>query len=217
MGREGPSYGKSKNMLVSTAGKDHVIFSKKLLMIIGLILLMSLFIFFSVEQSLIAGNLAISRVAMAQNNKIRENNERLEQAKVDLQDEEDELVNMYSKWLDEDNEEIDMSTEELNELKSQLKNVQEALEDHSDYLKEKGESLDDKEKRLQNYQFKIQQKQKFLDEMAEILTKLNQTAPVTDIDADPEFIWDDEEISDDDYYVEYYTGDDDWMSDEEWY
>lgn len=71
---------------------------------------------------------------------------------------------------------------------------------------------------LQNYQFKIQQKQKFLDEMAEILRKLDQPVPNTDIDAEAEeFIWDDEERNDDDYYVEYYTGDDDWMSDEEWY
>ena len=53
--------------------------------------------------------------------------------------------------------------------------------------------------------------------MAGILTSLNRTAPNTDIDAEPEeFIWDDEEFADDDYYVEYYTGDDDWMSDEEW-
>ena len=128
----------------------------------------------------------------------------------------------------------------------------------------------------QNYQFKIQQKQKFLDQMAEILKGLNKKAPDTSIEvcgssalpcpgggvpqclrrrsariplcctwvgtspcgkcvshccelmalqkilplqADPndEFIWDDEERTDDDYYVEYYTGDDDWMSDEEWY
>jgi hypothetical protein len=55
--------------------------------------------------------------------------------------------------------------------------------------------------------------------MAEILRGLNKAAPDTNIEADPndEFIWDDEERTDDDYYVEYYTGDDDWMSDEEWY
>ena len=54
--------------------------------------------------------------------------------------------------------------------------------------------------------------------MGDILKSLNRTAPNTDIDAEPEeFLWDDEEFEDDDYYVEYYTGDDDWMSDEEWY
>ena len=58
----------------------------------GLVLLVSLFIFFSVEQSLIAGNLAASRAALAQNNAIRSSNERLEQAKSELQDEEDECV-----------------------------------------------------------------------------------------------------------------------------
>jgi len=56
--------------------------------------------------------------------------------------------------------------------------------------------------------------------MGEVLKSLNQTAPNTDIDQDPEkYIWDDEidQEQDDDYYTEYYTGDDDWMSDEEWY
>ena len=73
---------------------------------------------------------------------------------------------------------------------------------------------------LQSYQFKIQQKQTYLDQMGEVLRTLNQTAPNTDIDQDPEkYIWDDEidQEQDDDYYTEYYTGDDDWMSDEEWY
>lgn len=42
--------------------------------------------------------------------------------------------------------------------------------------------------------------------MAEVLLKLNQSAPVTDIDADPEqYVWDDEidAEQDDDYYTEY--------------
>merc|ERR1712216_659833 len=106
---------------------------------------------------------------------------------------------------------------ELKELQAQYKDVMDKIGAHSSSIGAKAEALDEKEKRLQNYQFKIQQKQKFLDEMAGILTSLNRTAPNTDIDAEPEeFIWDDEEFVDDDYYVEYYTGDDDWMSDEEW-
>ncbi len=49
--------------------------------------------------------------------------------------------------------------------------------------------------RVQAYQFKIQQKQQYLDEMASILEKLNRTAPNTDIDAEfneEEFVWDDD-------------------------
>merc|ERR1712232_1553931 len=119
---------------------------------------------------------------------------------MELQDEEDELVNMYSKWLDEDNEEIDLSNEELERLKEQFKEVQEKLKSHSEALKSHSDNLDDKERRLKNYQFKIQQKQRYLDEMAAIIRGLNMTAPNTDIDAEPEeFIWDDEERVDDDY------------------
>jgi hypothetical protein len=57
-----------------------------------MITLVALFIFFSVEQSLIAGNLATSRASVTQNNAIRDSNERLEDAKGELQDEEDEQV-----------------------------------------------------------------------------------------------------------------------------
>jgi hypothetical protein len=205
--------------MVASAGKDHVVFSKKLIMLIGMVLLVTLFIFFSVEQSLIAGNLAVSRAAIAQNNAIRNTNEKLEDAKEELQEEEDELVDMYSKWLDEDEEEINMSNEELAELKEQMKAAKEALGTTSQLTKDRSKDLDEKEARLKKYQFKIQQKQRFLDEMAAIITGLNMSAPDTSIDADPEeFIWDDELLINDDYYVEnFYTGDDDWMSDEEWY
>merc|ERR1711935_407318 len=124
----GPVYGTNKAPLVSSAGKDHVIFSKKLLLTIGLVLLVTVFVYFSVEQSLIAGNLAASRQALAQNNAIRTSNEELEEAKAELQDEEDELVNMYSKWLDEDNEEIDASEEQLKELTEQFKHMTEKID-----------------------------------------------------------------------------------------
>ena len=143
-----------------------------------------MFVYFSVEQSLIAGNLAASRQALSQNNvsscrceiareawrahpypssavltditsllggvlqAIRTSNEELEEAKAELQDEEDELVNMYSKWLDDDNEELDISTEELETLKSQFKDMQESLTKHTQGLESKETSLAEKEKRL---------------------------------------------------------------------
>merc|ERR1719498_597275 len=143
----GPVYGSSKAPLVSSAGKDHVIFSKKLLLTIGLVLLVTVFVYFSVEQSLIAGNLAASRQALTQNNAIRTSNEELEEAKAELQDEEDELVNMYSKWLDEDNEELDISTEELETLKAQLKDMQDSMQRVTSSHEAKEASLAEKEKR----------------------------------------------------------------------
>ena len=70
----------------------------------------------------------------------------------------------------------------------------------------------------QAYQFKIQQKQKFLEDLAGVLQGLNKTVPNVAIDADPfnEYVWDDD-FEADGYKDEYYTGDDDWMNDEEWY
>ena len=65
------------------------------------------------EQSTVSSNLAASRAALALNNMIRTKNLDLESARDGLQNEEDELVSMYSKWLDEDNEEIDLTEAEL--------------------------------------------------------------------------------------------------------
>lgn len=217
----GPVIGSTTAPLISAVGTDRVIFSKKLLMIIGGIIIVATFIFFSVEQSRIAGNLARSRAALNQNNNIKTANERLESAGKDLREEEDALVNMYSKWLDEDNAELDMSQEQLDDLKKQFIAVKSALDSNKQSISDKELTLVEKEKRLKSYQFKVQQKQGFLDQMAVILSKLNMTVPKgIEMGADPddEFIWDDiVEEQDDDYYTEYYTGDDDWMSDEEWY
>jgi hypothetical protein len=193
-------------------------------------------------------------------------NENLESAKVELQDEEDELVNMYSKWLDEDSEEMEVSKEEMTTLKEQLKTVQDNVKAHSESIGTKADALAEKEKRLtvsrrpnldqntrriyfyiiprhtmasppivglhikahgvcwgwcglwivtkltdtviptlQSYQFKIQQKQNYLDEMSEVLKKLNQSTPNTEIDAEAEkYVWDDEVKgeTEEDYYNE---------------
>ena len=71
---------------------DHVIFSKKLLFIIGAIIAATVLIFFSVEQTQIQNNLAASRVALAQNNAIEQTGAELENAKVELESEEQEYV-----------------------------------------------------------------------------------------------------------------------------
>lgn len=218
--KSGPTIGSANAPMISAAGKDHVIFSKKLLGVIAVVLLVTCFVFFTIEQSRISGNLAASRTALLQNNAIKSQNLMLESAKRELQDEEDELVDMYSKWLDEDSEELELSQEQLQQLKSKFKSIQDKVTANSEQLKAKEATLEEKEKRLQSYQFKIQQKQTFIDQMKAILEKMNVAIPSgTAIDEpapDAEYIWDDE-IPADDYYDEYYTGDDDWMNDEEWY
>eukprot|EP00037_Helgoeca_nana_P032147 m.412441 g.412441 ORF g.412441 m.412441 type:complete len:226 (-) comp28851_c0_seq1:110-787(-) len=225
MGKDsGPTYGNAVPPLISSAGKEHVVFSKRLLLLIAMIMGITGCVFFVVEQSKIQGNLAASRQALVQNNAIWANNEQLASTQQELQDEEDELVNMYSKWLDEDSEELEVSKEEMDQLKTQLKEVTTAIGAHNASLHTKDQSLEEKEERLHSYQFKIQQKQDYLDQMAVVLTKLNHTAPDTSIDVTPdesEWVWDDDFAGDygesEEQGGDYYTGDDDWMSDELWY
>eukprot|EP00036_Acanthoecidae_sp_10tr_P007851 CAMPEP_0182924910 /NCGR_PEP_ID=MMETSP0105_2-20130417/7980_1 /TAXON_ID=81532 ORGANISM="Acanthoeca-like sp., Strain 10tr" /NCGR_SAMPLE_ID=MMETSP0105_2 /ASSEMBLY_ACC=CAM_ASM_000205 /LENGTH=220 /DNA_ID=CAMNT_0025062731 /DNA_START=30 /DNA_END=692 /DNA_ORIENTATION=- len=215
----GPTYGQTAVPMISTAGKEHVVFSKRLVAFIALILGITGCVFFVVEQSKIQGNLASSRQALVQNNNIRATNEKLSSTQIELQDEEDELVNMYSKWLDEDSEELEVSNEELAELREQLKSLMDASKAHNDSIYVKDNALSEKEERLHSYQFKIQQKQDYLDQMADILKTLNQTAPDTSLDSDEtKWVWDDDFVTDtEDGSFDYYTGDDDWMSDELWY
>lgn len=217
-GKSGPTIGTSRAPLVAAVGSDRVLFSKKLLFVIGLVVLVSGFIFFSVEESTKAGLLRKSRIALAQNNAIQAANDKLEEAQALLQKEEDSLVDMYTQWLDEDHDTLELTEKQLAELKEQLKAVKEQLDEHGEVIDDKEASLEEKEQRLKAYQFKIQQKSDYLQQMAEVLAKLNMTKPegLGFGESPEEYIWD-EDPSDDDAYAEQYTGDDDWMSDEEWY
>jgi len=210
--KSGPTIGSAATPMISAAGKDHVIFSKKLLLSIAVVLGMTMFLFFTIEQSRIAGNLAKSRAAMAQANSIKDANSMLEKSKSELEDEETELVNLYSQWLDEDSSELEISQEQLAELKQQLKDVTEQISAHSSQLSNKDTTLADKEQRLAQFQFKIQQKQKYIDELAVLIEKATGKAPKgTGIDESvtDDLIWDDEYGNYDDFYDEYFTGDDD--------
>ena len=159
-GKSGPTIGSANAPLISTAGTDHVIFSKKLLFIIGAIIAATVLIFFSVEQTQIQNNLAASRVALAQNNAIEQTGAELENAKVELESEEQEyvrgdctdfnnnlfrLIEMYKEWLDEDQEDIEMSEDEIKELQSQLLEVKDKLGAKSSVLSSQEETLNDKD------------------------------------------------------------------------
>jgi hypothetical protein len=88
--RVGPVVGSPNAPLVSAAGADHVIFSKKLLITIGVVFLLTGVIFFWIEQTRISRNVAASRSTVMQNNAVKLANEQLEKAKLELQAEEDE-------------------------------------------------------------------------------------------------------------------------------
>lgn len=219
----GPVIGSAEAPLIASVGEDRVIFSKKLLLILGVIITVSLFVFFSVEQKRIRNNLQQSRLSLTQNNDIRDANERLEAAGQDLREEEDYLVNMYSKWLDDETEEITINEDEMKSLQEQLKSVKNKIDAHKTSISDKELSLVEKEKRLKSYQFKIQQKQGFLDQMSAILVKLNSTAPkgVALGEEVPEDFWEGDEDDDDDDGGEdeeqLESTDDDWLNDDEWY
>jgi NAD-dependent SIR2 family protein deacetylase len=159
-----------------------------------LVVLVSGFIFFSVEESAKAGLLRKSRVALAQNNAIKSANDKLEEAQQLLQKEEDSLVDMYTQWLDEDHDTLELDEKQVTELKEQLKAVKEQLDEHGEVIDDKEASLEEKEQRLKAYQFKIQQKSDYLQQMADVLAKLNATKPqgLAFGESPEEYVWDDE-------------------------
>ncbi len=218
----GATFGSNAAPLVGAVGSDRVIFSKKLLFLVGLVVLVSGFIFFSVEESTKARLLQQSRTALQQNNLIRASNAKLEEAQRLLQEEEDSLVEMYTQWLDQDHDELELDATQAADLREQLKAVKEQLDDHAESIDDKEASLSEKEQRLKAYQFKIQQKSDFLRQMSDVLAALNASTPsgLGFGESAEEYVWDtpdSEGAEDDDHYGEQYTGDDDWMNDEEWY
>lgn len=58
--------------------------------VIAVVMGLTAFLFFTIEQSRIAGNMAKSRSALAQNNAIKNANAMLEASKDELQEEEEE-------------------------------------------------------------------------------------------------------------------------------
>ena len=115
---------------------------------------------------------------------------------------------MYSQWLDNESQDLQLNQEQLLKLKAQFKDVQKKITDHSESLNLKETSLNEQEQRLsvtttlvsivltttKAYQFKIQQKQSYIDELANLLKAQNKTVPVgTNIDEPVgELTWEDE-------------------------
>lgn len=99
------------------------------------------------------------------------------------------LVNMYSQWLDNESKDLQLSQDQLAELKKKFKSVQDKISENSQSLDQKEASLNEQEERLsvcvstrhpltvQAYQFKIQQKQNFIDELAGLLKAKNMSIP----------------------------------------
>jgi hypothetical protein len=58
------------------------------------------------------------------------------------------LVNMYSQWLDNESKDLQLSQEQLTQLKSKFKSVQEKIVENSKSLSQKESSLNEQEQRL---------------------------------------------------------------------
>lgn len=236
--RDGATFGSAKPQYMASAGKQHVVLSKKLIGIVVTILAGTALIFFSIEERQIRKNVVQSRNAIAQNNAIVTTNQLLQSSQEDLGGEQDELIDMYSKWLSEDGEEMDFEEGVLDSLKEQFGHLKEKLETTRKLLQSKEDSLQEKEDRLRSYQFKIQQKQKFLEQLGDEIEKKKGKVPeaVKQIDKEwdeyEDWDWADDQLyvdntnnengdddgsfPDDDAYNEM-GGDDDWVTDDLWW
>lgn len=235
--RGGATFGSSKPEYIASAGKQHVVLSKKLVAIVVGILVGTAVIFFSIEERKIRKNIIQSKNSLAQNNAIRTTNLLLQNSQDELGSEQDELVDMYSKWLSEDGEEMELEEHQLAALKEQFGHLKEKMDSTRSLLATKEESLQEKEDRLRSYQFKIQQKQRFLEQLsAEIESKKGKVPEAAkNIDAEwdeyEDWEWADDSLYvdgggdgyendsldfDDDAYEEL-GGDDDWVTDDLWW
>lgn len=233
--RDGATFGSKKPQYIASAGKQHVVLSKKLVGIVAAILVGTAVIFFSIEERQIRKNAVQSKNAQLQNNAIKTTNSLLSNSQDELGSEQDELVDMYSKWLSEDGEEMQLEESQLKALKEQFGHLKEKMENTRKLLTTKEESLQEKEDRLRSYQFKIQQKQRFLEQLGEEIEKNKGKVPSAAKEIDEEWDeyenweWADDELyvgdtenygednyADDDAYNQL-GGDDDWITDDLWW
>jgi len=181
--------------MIQEAGADHVIFSRKLLVMIGVIFISTAILFFWVEQTRISINVRAANAVVLQTKKMQLKNEELERSKASLEEGQDELINNYESMLSTDTD--GLNTEQIDQLKETIQRVQAKLSLHTKNLGEKEANLQEQEERLKEFQFKVQQKQSYIDKIAKVLASADVEIPDgigLDEEVDKDFEWEDDDF-----------------------
>lgn len=144
--------------------------SKRLLCLLGTILVATGIIYSMIQNSRISYNERLSRALMKENQAIISTNKDLEDNTMRVKEENTRLSDMYKKWLEDGSSNLEESKEKAARLRHHLELVQASLQNKAASLANKEFLLKEKSTRLTAYQKKAEKRQTLLDHTLKLLS-----------------------------------------------
>eukprot|EP00051_Salpingoeca_urceolata_P007258 m.96079 g.96079 ORF g.96079 m.96079 type:complete len:215 (-) comp15176_c1_seq3:223-867(-) len=168
----------NKAPLITSAGKDHIILSKQLCIVITVVIVCGGFLFYRAEQTRVRQSTLNSLHVKEQNDLLKEKNSQLQEVKKQLEGDEQELTKMYEKWLSDDGEDLALTKTQIKELSDKLDSVQASQASHEAALAQKEFALTAKEDILSDLHSQLRQKNALIKQMKRKILAANGTLPV---------------------------------------
>eukprot|EP00056_Hartaetosiga_gracilis_P018182 m.9936 g.9936 ORF g.9936 m.9936 type:complete len:184 (+) comp6466_c0_seq1:222-773(+) len=183
MSKQGP--------LITNAGRNHLLLSKQLCIIIGVVILCAGVLFIRFEQSEVRRSFRNGYHVKEHNDELKKKNEELLQAKTQLEEDEKELADMYEKWIADDSEDLKITKQQIEEIQAKLDAVQKAQGDHANALAEKEEILAGKEDVLADLHLQLKEKNGMIKDMKSRIKRLGGKLPtkMLEMPDDDDWAW----------------------------
>jgi len=177
--------------LVTSAGRNHLILSKQLCILIAIALACAGFLFYRVEQGAVQRSLLSTKHVSETNEALKKANQQLEDAKKKLEADEDDLTKMYEKWIADDSEDLKLTKEEISNLQAKIAAVKAAQNRHEDALADKEDALAGKEDVLAALRMQLIDKNKLIKAMKKQIKDLEGELPkqIEEVPDDDDWAW----------------------------
>jgi chromosome segregation ATPase len=168
---------KHSSPFITSAGRDHVILSKQFAIVASVMLLCAGIIFIRVEQGAVKRSVRNADHVKDQNMALGKKNEDLVSIKKQLQQDEEELTNMYEKWLADDGEKLRLTKANVLSMRQQIESVRLNQDTKEDILGDKEAALGEKEAVLSELHVQLRAKNDMMKSMKQRIKNLNGTLP----------------------------------------
>lgn len=177
--------------LISSAGRNHVLLSKQLCVILTVLLICGGFLFFRMQQSAVKRSMLNKEHVKQQNEILRQKNIDMMEAKKKLETDEKELTKMYETWLTDDGKDLALTKDQIKELQDKIDEVQASQEAHESILSEKETALADKENVLTSVHDQLREKNLLIKSMKMQIVNRNGTLPtmLAEMPDDDDWAW----------------------------
>lgn len=190
MGAKSASSAPHQAPLITSAGRDHVLLSKQLCVVLVVGILCGVALFFQAQQAAVQKAMLSSQAVADKNKALKMKNEELIAAKAQVNKDEEELAAMYEKWLAEDNEDLKLTKQQIADMQAKLSSVKEAQQTNGEVLAHKEILLAEKEDVLSDLHMQLRAKNTLIKKMKNQIFGLNGTVPAQiDMPSDDDWAW----------------------------